>query len=49
MNTMGDVIGVEDLEKEANSIISALKLPDISDHMDDAHSDYDSDFESDSH
>ena len=44
-NVMGDGIGVEDLEKEVNSVISALKLPDISD-MDD--SDYDSDFESDS-
>ena len=46
-NAMGDGIGVEDLEKEVNSVISALKLPDISD-MDDSHSDYDSDFESDS-
>ena len=44
-NAMGDGIGVEDLEKEVNSVISALKLPDISD-MDD--SDYGSDFESDS-
>ena len=47
VNAMGDGIGVEDLEKEVNSVISALKLPDISD-MDDSHSDYDSDFESDS-
>ena len=47
VNAMGDGIGVEDLEKEVNSVISALKLPDISD-MDDCHSDYDSDFESDS-
>ena len=44
-NAMGDGIGVEDLEKEVNSVISALKLPDILD-MDD--SDYGSDFESDS-
>ena len=44
-NAMGDGIGVEDLEKEVNSVISALKPPDISD-MDD--SDYGSDFESDS-
>ena len=44
-NAMGDGIGVEDLEKEVNSVISALKLPDISD-MDD--SDYGSDFASDS-
>ena len=34
-NAMGDGIGVEDLEKEVNSVISALKLPDISD-MDDS-------------
>lgn len=47
VNAMGDRIGVEDLEKEVNSVISALKLPDIWD-MDDSHSDYDSDFESDS-
>ena len=40
VNVMGDGIGVEDLEKEVNSVISALKLPDISD-MDDCHSDYD--------
>ena len=45
--SMGDGIGVEDLEKEVNSVLSALKLPDISD-MDDSHSDYDSDFGSDS-
>ena len=45
VNAMGDGIGVEDLEKEVNSVISALKLPNISD-MDD--SDYGSDFESDS-
>ncbi|CAH3020956.1 unnamed protein product, partial [Porites evermanni] len=47
VNAMGDGIGVENLEKEVNSVISALKLLDISD-MDDSHSDYDSDFESDS-
>ena len=47
VSAMGDGIGVEDLEKEVNSVISALRLPDISD-MDDSHSDYDSDFESDS-
>ena len=47
VNAMGDGIGVENLEKEVNSVISALKLPDILD-MDDSHSDYDSDFESDS-
>ena len=41
---MGDGIGVEDLEKEINSVISALKLPDIWD-MDDSHSDYESDSE----
>ena len=45
VNAMGDGIGVDDLEKEVNSVITALKLPDISD-MDDSHSD--SDFESDS-
>lgn len=49
VNAMGDGIGVEDLEKEVNSVISALKLPNISDMDDhDSHSDYDSDFESDS-
>ena len=48
MNAIGDGIGVEDLEKEVNSVISALKLPDISDSDMDSHSDYDSDFESDS-
>ena len=37
VNAMGDGIGVEDLEKEVNSVISALKLPDIWD-MDDSHS-----------
>lgn len=47
VSAMGDGIGVEYLEKEVNSVISALKIPDISD-MDDSHSDYDSDFESDS-
>ena len=47
VNAMGDGIGVEDLEKEANSVISTLKLPDVSD-IDDSHADYDSDFESDS-
>ena len=31
VNAIGDGIGVEDLEKEVNSVISALKLPDISD------------------
>ena len=45
VNAMEDGIGVECLEKEVNSVISTLKLPDISD-MDD--SDYGSDFESDS-
>jgi len=48
VNAIGDGIGVEDLEKEVNSVISALKLPDISDSDMDSHSDYDSDFESDS-
>ena len=47
VNAMGDGIGIEDLEKEVNSVISVLKLPDILD-IDDSHSDYDSDFESDS-
>ena len=47
VNAMGDGIGVEDLEKEVHSVISALKLPDIWD-MDDSHSDYDSDSESES-
>ena len=40
VNVMGDGIGVEDLEKEVYSVISALKLPDTSD-VDDSHSDYD--------
>ena len=47
VNAMGDGIGIKDLEKEVNSVISTLKLPDIS-NIDDSHCDYDTDFESDS-